>query len=135
MDALEATNLAIIRRYYDTFATNPLPEAFEPFYAEDIVQDEFPNRLLPNGARRDLAALREAAERGRALMATQSFDVQHMVASGDTVAVETVWSGTVGAAIGPFHSGQTLRARFAQFFELRDGKIVAIRNYDCFDPF
>lgn len=27
-----------------------------------------------------------------------------------------------------------LRTRFAQVLELRDGKIVALRNYDCFYP-
>ena len=37
----------------------------EAFYAPDVVQEEFPNRLLPNGALRDLAALREAGEKGR----------------------------------------------------------------------
>jgi ketosteroid isomerase-like protein len=27
-----------------------------------------------------------------------------------------------------------MRTRFAQVLELRDGKIVALRNYDCFYP-
>ena len=31
-------------------------------------------------------------------------------------------------------AGSVMRARFAQFFEFRDGKIVAQRNYDCFYP-
>lgn len=35
------------------------------FFAEDVVQEEFPNRLVPNGATRDLAALKEAAARSR----------------------------------------------------------------------
>jgi hypothetical protein len=31
-------------------------------------------------------------------------------------------------------AGSVMRARFAQFFELRDGKIAKQRNYDCFYP-
>ncbi len=34
----------------------------------------------------------------------------------------------------PFAAGTELRTRFAQVLELRDGKIVALRNYDCFYP-
>jgi ketosteroid isomerase-like protein len=50
------------------------------------------------------------------------------------VVVEALWTGTVGTAAGPFAEGTNIRARFAMFFELRDGKITAQRNYDCFDP-
>jgi ketosteroid isomerase-like protein len=135
MTDAEQQNLATLRRYFDAIAKGPSAETLDEFYAEDVVQEEFPNRLLPNGARRDLKALKEADARGRALMAAQSFEVVHMYASGHTVIVESIWTGTIGAAVGPFQPGMTMRARFAQFFELRDGKIVAVRNYDCFDPF
>jgi ketosteroid isomerase-like protein len=30
--------------------------------------------------------------------------------------------------------GDVMRAHFATFIEFRDGKIVAQRNYDCFEP-
>jgi hypothetical protein len=35
----------------------------------------------------------------------------------------------------PGQSGGEMRARFAIFLELRDGRIVRQGNYDCFDPF
>jgi ketosteroid isomerase-like protein len=38
------------------------------------------------------------------------------------------------AAIEQGAAGGEMRAYFAVFFEFRDGKIVAQRNYDCFDP-
>ena len=35
----------------------------EPYYAPDVSQEEFPNRLLPKGTIRNLEALREARPR------------------------------------------------------------------------
>ena len=32
-------------------------------------------------------------------------------------------------------AGQDMRVSSAMFLELRDGRIVAQRNYDCFEPF
>ena len=48
------------------------------FFADEVVQIEFPNRLLPNGATRDLAALRDAAERGRRVMSAQRLSLIHI---------------------------------------------------------
>jgi len=31
-------------------------------------------------------------------------------------------------------AGQTMTARFAMFFEMRDGKIARDHTYDCFEP-
>jgi hypothetical protein len=45
----------------------------EAFYAPDIVQEEFPNLLLPKGATRNLGELREANARGRQVISTQTF--------------------------------------------------------------
>lgn len=97
------------------------------------MQQEFPNRLMPNGAIRDLNALREGRVRGLALLQSESFDVQNVVDGGDTVVLEVIWTGVVKNAAGPFSAGQTLRAHFAVFLEFRDGRIAKQRNYDCFD--
>jgi ketosteroid isomerase-like protein len=104
------------------------------FFADDVVQIEFPNRLLPNGATRDLAALRDAAERGRKVMSAQRFEVVNAIASGDQVAVEALWTGTLAVPLGSIPVGGQMRARFAIFLTYRDGKIVRQHNYDCFDP-
>jgi ketosteroid isomerase-like protein len=108
--------------------------AIEAFYDPDIVQEEFPNRLLPQGVVRDLAALQEACERGRKLMSTQSYDVVNAIRTGDSVALEVIWTGTLAVALGDLKPGYQMRARFAQFFEFRNGRIWRQRNYDCFDP-
>lgn len=105
------------------------------FFADDVVQVEFPNRLLPNGATRDLAALRDAAERGRKVMTAQRFEVLNAITSGEQVAVEALWTGTLAVPLGNIPAGGQMRAHFAIFLTYRDGKIVRQHNYDCFDPF
>src|SRR5215510_14616477 len=87
------------------------------YFAPDVVQEEFPNRLLPNGATRDLAALKEARVRGQVLLSAERFEVLGTVADGDRVALELRWIATVAVKAGPFEPGQELRARFAIFLE------------------
>ncbi len=67
-------------------------------------------------------------------MAEQEFELLGLMAGGSKVVVEAEWRGRVARDAGPFRAGTQLRTRFAQVFELRNGKIVAIRNYDCFYP-
>jgi ketosteroid isomerase-like protein len=106
----------------------------EAFYADDIVQEEFPNLLQPNGAVRDFINIRAAYDKSRHAIAAQSCDVVNAVGSGNCVALETIWTATLAVGLGNLAAGDTMRARFAQFFEFRDGLIFRIRNYDCFDP-
>lgn len=110
-------------------------ETIEAFYAEDIVQEEFPNLLMPHGAVRDFINLRAAYDKSRHSIAAQSYEVVNAVASGHTVVLETIWTATLAIGFGKLAAGDKMRARFAQIFEFRDGLIQRIRNYDCFDPF
>jgi ketosteroid isomerase-like protein len=89
---------------------------------------------VPNGATRDLAALRAAAERGRKIVTSQRFEVVNAIASENQVAVEAIWTGTLAVPFGSTPAGGQMRARFAIFLTYRDGKIVRQHNYDCFDP-
>lgn len=97
-------------------------------FAEEVVQHELPNRLVPNGIVRDKAAILDAFDRGAALMAKQRFEVTNAIADGDRASIEADFFGET-------RDGKTFRARFAMFFETKNGKIIAQRNYDCFDPF
>jgi ketosteroid isomerase-like protein len=107
----------------------------ESFFAPDVFQEEFPNRFVPSGAKRDLAALREAAERGRKVMRAQRYEVRSAYAVGETVILETFWVGTLAVPVGSMPAGGEMRAHFAVFLEFRDGLIIRQRNYDCFEPF
>jgi ketosteroid isomerase-like protein len=108
---------------------------FARFFADDFEQIEFPNRLLPNGAKRDVAAVLAGRSRGRAAMHMQRFEIEHVVAEGNVVVVEATWRGTPKVPFGNLPPGGEMTARFAIFLEFRDGKIARQRNYDCFDPF
>ena len=102
--------------------------ALEGLLADDVVQIELPNRLVPEGATRDKKAILEAFDRGSALMAAQRYTITGTVVEGDRAALEVDWHAETKA-------GKAFRARFAFFFEVNDGKVVRQRNYDCFDPF
>jgi ketosteroid isomerase-like protein len=133
MSPTEEANLEAARRYLDALSRGAMAEALE-MYTEDVVQEEFPNRLMPTGARRGIAELREGARRGAQVMAAQRWEVRNAVASGDTVALEVLWTGTLAIPLGTLAAGDEMRAHFAVFLQFRDGLIAAQRNYDCFDP-
>jgi ketosteroid isomerase-like protein len=130
----EADNVALVREYYAALAQGPAALDWERWFAADVTQEEFPNRLLPEGAQRDLAGLREAATRGHTLLSEQRFELLEVTAEGNRVVVEAEWHGTVARGLNPFKAGMVLRTRFAQVLEFRGGRIVALRNYDCFYP-
>lgn len=130
----ESELLTIVRRYFESIESED-PEASLRFFAPDVVQEEFPNRLVPSGAKRDLAALREGAHKGRKVVSAQRFEIVNALVNGSHAAVEAIWTGTLAIPLGSLPAGGQMRARFGVFLELRDGQIIRQRNYDCFDPF
>jgi predicted ester cyclase len=52
----------------------------------EIENLEHPNKMLPAGKRYDLAAMRAAGERGRAVMASQRFEIRSMIVEGNRAA-------------------------------------------------
>lgn len=124
--------LEAIERDTDTSAA---PDGALAFYHPDVRQEELPNRLVPTGAVRDLAALRAAAARGRGVLRAQRYAVRTAMAQGSRVALETLWVGTLAVPVGALAAGAEMRAHFAMFLEFDGDRIVAQRNYDCFEPF
>jgi hypothetical protein len=57
-----------------------------------------------------------------------------MIVDGDRAAVEFAWSGKLAVSVGTLSAGTVMRGRFASFLEFHDGRIIAQRSYDCFDP-
>ena len=134
MTTLEADNLARARRYIQDIERGLTWAALAAYFAPGVIQEEFPNRLVPQGARRDLAAILEGAERGQQVMRAQRYDILNAIADGDYVALEVAWTGTLAIPVGTLAAGGEMRARFAVFLQFGDGKIVRQRNYDCFEP-
>ncbi len=129
-----ARNVEIARNYLKVIEQGATGEALGRFFDPGVVQEEFPNRLVPQGARRTLPDMLEGAERGQKVISEQSFEVHNAVESGDQVALEVTWAGTLKVPLQALAAGAKMRARFAVFLEFREGRIIAQRNYDCFDP-
>jgi ketosteroid isomerase-like protein len=124
--------LDITKQYLRALEEGATGERLAAFYAADAVQEEFPNRLLAHGAKRDLHEVLAGAERGQKLMASQRYELVSAMVQDDRVAIEVLWTGTLRAAVPGFPA--VMRARFAMFMEFDGAKIRRQRNYDCFEP-
>jgi ketosteroid isomerase-like protein len=124
--------LDIARAYLQAIERN---ETTESFFAPDIEQVEYTDRLNPNGGRSGLAEMKARAERGRGMLHSRAYDVRHAYEQGDTVILEVGWSATFNVAVGTLPAGDTMRAHFAVFLDFEGNRIRCQRNYDCFEPF
>ncbi|MEU8828100.1 nuclear transport factor 2 family protein [Streptomyces sp. NPDC048636] len=127
-------NVDIALRYHEAVSRFAGGEELAAFLHPDMVHHELPNALFPEGAVRDLAGMDAAADAGRRVLREQSFEVIGAVASGDQVALEVRWTGTLAVSRGELPAGHVLRAHIATFIDFRDGRIVGQRNYDCYEP-
>ena len=133
--AQDNDNVRIIREYLTAIEERKTGAAIARFPAPDVVHIQFPNRLLPRGARDDLAAMLAAAERGLKAVTRQRFEIKNILALGNQIAMEVQWVGTLAAALGAIPAGDEMQAEIALFFELEDGKIKVQREYSCFAQF
>ncbi|HEX8617703.1 MAG TPA: nuclear transport factor 2 family protein [Thermoanaerobaculia bacterium] len=127
-------NLEVIRRYLQAIERGAPFEEIAEYFTPDVVQREFPNRLVPDGATRDLEQLRQAAARGKDVVVSQRYEVRSALAVGGRVAIEATWIGVLAVPFGSVPAGGALTAEFGVFFRLRSGRIVSQHNYDCFNP-
>jgi ketosteroid isomerase-like protein len=126
-------NLDQARRYLKAIEdgdANYVMNLFPP----DALLEQLPNRIYPNGLCSPVARISEAFEKGRKIFARQTYGITSEVVNGNTVALEVLWSGTLAIPFGTLTAGSQMRCHSAMFLEFRDGKIVAQRNYDCFEP-
>jgi predicted ester cyclase len=68
------------------------------------------------------------------LLSHQHYEIRSAIAEGSRVAVEAAWSGTLAVPLGTLVAGAIMKAHFAMFFEVVDGRIRMQRNHDCFEP-
>lgn len=105
----------------------------EGFFAPDVEQIEMPNAFKPAGQTRDLSGLEADIDRSKGIIEQQKYDILNTVAHGDIVVLEMVWHGTVVTDLPSLRAGKKLRAQCVAVFEFRKGKVIKLRNYDCFD--
>ena len=104
------------------------------YFTPDVLAIELPNLIFPAGARRDLAAILQAAVRGKDVVRDQRFEVRSILIDGDRLAAEVEWSATLCVPVGARPAGETLRSFFAAFVTFRAGRIAENRSYDCYAP-
>src|SRR3954466_14314833 len=92
-------NITIARRYLEALESGADGKALAEFFTKDVVQEEFPNRLSPIGAHRDMSALLEAARQGKKVMRAQRYEIRNSIVDGDNVALEVFWSGLLAVPV------------------------------------
>ena len=135
MEAEQHDILAITKNYLKAIEEGKTADELAIYYCESVEQIEYPNRLLPNGAKRNLNDLKEASLKGKNVIINQHYDIQKSYVIGSTVILEIIWTATIAVPIEQTPSGGQMKAYFAQFIEFENGKIVRQRTYDCFEPF
>jgi hypothetical protein len=135
VSATAARNIAVAREYLQALERFATGEELARYFTPDVVQQEFPNRLSPQGAQRGLAEMLAGAERGKQMLKRQTLAVKNTVADGNLVALEFEWIGVLAQPIGHLAAGDAMRAHIAAFLEFsEDGRIKTQRNYDCYQP-
>jgi ketosteroid isomerase-like protein len=129
-----ADNLATARRYLQAIESSAGGDEMAQFFCNEVVVEIFPSSVFPKGSRSDLAALCAAADCGKRVMSSQRYDVRNAIASADQVAMEVDWTGTLAVPFQSIPAGGQMRAHFATFLQFKNGKIIAQRNYDCYEP-
>jgi ketosteroid isomerase-like protein len=103
-------------------------------FAPEAIVEQLPNRIYPQGLRADVSQIAAAFEKGRKLFSRQTYEITNHVVSGNAVALEVLWTGTLAISFGSLTAGSQMRCHSAMFLEFRDEKIISQRNYDCFEP-
>ncbi len=132
---MASSNSSLARQYLLAVASLGPFDDVANFFSPDVVFQEFPNRIAPQGRVRRAADLRAAYEQGRQLLRSQTYTVQRIVEAGDEIAVELEWVGTLAIPVMNLPAGSEMKAFVAMFLTFRDGKIISQRNYDCYPPF
>lgn len=129
------TPLAVAKQLYSALEAGRYGEALQAFVHDDAEFIEYPNLITPNGAKRAPREMKESSERGAQLLAWQRYTVREASEHGDTAFVRLTWTAEVARNVGPLHAGQQLTAHIAQFIQCREGRIVKLETYDCYEPF
>lgn len=98
-----------------------------------VEQIEWPNLFKPQGDRRNLDQMKSGIAQAKAILSGQSYEISREMSVDECVVLELVWRGTSKIEHPPLTVGQELQAHCVAVFDFADGRIVALRNYDCFD--
>lgn len=132
--AEEGENIAFIRKYLMALENGLVGQDLATFFTDNAMQVEFPNQLNPNGQKSDLNNILKRSLDGQKALSSQRYEILNELSQGNRVAVEAKWVGVLAVSLGALAAGSEMRASFAMFFELKEGRIFKQHNYDCFEP-
>jgi ketosteroid isomerase-like protein len=115
---------AIVAGYLSAIESHDL-DGVRSYLHPQVQVIEHPNKINPDGATYDGAQLRAAGERGKAVMASERYEIRSITAEGDRAIAQIAWTGTL-------RDGRTMRAQICSVIELRDGLVWRQEQYDCF---
>jgi ketosteroid isomerase-like protein len=101
----------------------------------DVVFVEHPSPMAPHGRSHGLAGMLADFVSGTSLLVEQDIEVLSLLADGDRVAVQSMWTGVFRHDVGALAAGTRLTAHMAGFLTVRDGLVVRHETYDCYEPF
>ena len=133
MSTTNDDHLGKLRRYLKGIETGSFEDISDLFTPETTFE-QLPNRIYPNGVRSNASRMNEAFQKGRQLFSRQTYEIKSYAFHGDALAAEILWTGTLAVAFGKLEVGSQMRAHCAMFLNFQNGKIIAQRNYDCFEP-
>ena len=128
-------NEALVLNFLKKLETRKSSAELKAFYHEEIEQIEYPNAILKEKASRNLSEIMAASERWQKVITKEAYEVLEMYSIRDTVIIEALWQGTLAIPIGKLKAGDKMKANFAQFYQIKEGKIYKQKNYDCFESF
>jgi ketosteroid isomerase-like protein len=129
----DPTHLDTARRYLKAIEDGDA-NCVISLFAPDAVFEQLPNRIYPNGLRSGVSQMAEAFEKGRKILSSQTYEITNSCTTGNNLALEVLWTGTLAIPFGSLAAGSQMRCHSAMFLEFRNGKIASQSNYDCFDP-
>ena len=131
---LQQRNLATVRAYLaaiERFDVESVAALLDP----EVIQTEYPNKLYAKGQVRRRDDLLRDLPKGRQVLRGQAYPIETILASQDQVVVETRWEGVLNVPLGRLQPGDSMVAHICMVFTLAGGKIVAQKNYDCYEDF
>ena len=116
-------NKALVRRYVETVWNQGDASVIDELVAPDYIQHA---QGVPQGS----VGVKQFSLALRVAFPDIHNTIEDMIAEGDKV----VWRSTIrGTHTGPFRgippTGKTIQLKFAEVFEMRDGKIKTMRAY------
>lgn len=129
-----SANIQLVRSYLQAIEEGEVGESLARFFTADALQVEHPNQLNPKGQTSTLAEIQSRSLAGRHILRSQTFEVNSIVATARSVAVEARWTGVLAAPLGTMTAGEEVRTNFAAFFECEHGRIRRQRTYGCYEP-